>query len=83
MMITIDCTGVENARQMHELLARELSFPPYYGHNLDALFDCLTEMGNRTIRLEGYMALGEWKDRFTGVFANVALENPDLDIVLI
>ena len=29
---------------IHELLARELSFPAYYGKNLDALYDCLTEV---------------------------------------
>ena len=29
---------------IHELLERELSFPEYYGKNLDALYDCLTEV---------------------------------------
>ena len=32
----------------HEILARELSFPPYYGANLDALHDCLTAISADT-----------------------------------
>lgn len=83
MMITIHCTGVESPEQMHTLLASSLAFPAYYGHNLDALFDCLTEIRTQTtIQLEGWMGLGEWKDRFTNVFVNVGLENPNLDIIL-
>ena len=29
---------------IHEQLAQELHFPEYYGKNLDALYDCLTEV---------------------------------------
>ena len=83
MMITINCTGVETPQQMHALLASRLEFPGYYGHNLDALFDCLTQIRRQTtIELEGWMGLGEWKERFANVFVNVELENPNLDIIL-
>lgn len=81
-MITIDCTGIENKQQLHRLLARELSFPDYYGHNLDALFDCLTDIRRETtVKLEGWMGLGEWKDGFTAVFTDAAMEDPHLDII--
>lgn len=82
-MITIDCTGLEDARQLHELLKKELDFPDYYGYNLDALFDCLTDIArDTTIRLEGFLELGEWRCRFANTFANAALENSCLDIIL-
>lgn len=82
-MITVDCTGLEDARQLHELLKKELDFPAYYGYNLDALFDCLMDIRtDTTIRLEGFLNLGEWRIRFANTFANAGLENPHLDIVL-
>lgn len=82
-MIIIDCTNIENKRQLHELLARELEFPDYYGHNLDALFDCLTDIREKTtIKLEGWNALGDWKNGFAAVFADAAIDDPNLDIIL-
>lgn len=81
-MKEIDCTGIENKEQLHELLARALSFPDYYGHNLDALFDCLTDIRYKTaIKLMGWMELGEWKNGFTAVFMDAGIENPNLDII--
>lgn len=32
----------------HDLLFEALGLPAYYGRNLDALYDCLTEMGEPT-----------------------------------
>ncbi len=81
-MITIDCSGIQNKDQLHCLLAKELEFPEYYGHNLDALFDCLTDICVPTdIRLLGWHALGDWKEGFQNVFINASMENPDLDIL--
>ncbi len=34
----------ENVREIHEFLAKELNLPSYYGKNLDALYDVLTEL---------------------------------------
>ena len=82
-MMNIDCTGVENAQQMHILLAKSLEFPDYYGHNLDALFDCLTDIRRpTTIRLAGFSRLGDWKQGFINVFENCSLENPHVEILL-
>ena len=30
--------------QIHEYLKEKLEFPDYYGNNLDALYDCLTDI---------------------------------------
>lgn len=32
----------------HEYMKKSLNFPEYYGKNLDALFDCLSEIGEKT-----------------------------------
>ena len=83
-MITIDCTGIQNKDQLHCLLAKELAFPEYYGQNVDALFDCLTEIRTPTeIRLLGWHELGDWKEGFQNVFVNASLEEPQLDIALV
>ena len=40
----IDCKEWQSEREMHDSLSRELSFPSYYGKNLDALNDVITEV---------------------------------------
>lgn len=39
----IDLTGAENRRELHERIAQNLPVPEWYGRNLDALYDILTE----------------------------------------
>ena len=41
----IDLTGISTKESFHALLAKELPLPDYYGGNLDALYDVLTEEG--------------------------------------
>ena len=51
--VTIDCEKLLHKKEAHLYLAQMLDFPDYYGKNLDALFDCLTEMGECIIVLKG------------------------------
>lgn len=68
---------------LHACLAKSLHFPAWYGGNLDALFDCLTDLReeatitilNRVV-LEG--ALGDYAALFLRVCQRAALENPNL-----
>lgn len=46
--ITIHCADVSSMAQMHDILARELNFPGWYGRNLDALHDMLTGICQET-----------------------------------
>lgn len=40
---TIDIRGIKARAELHHLIATILPLPDYYGNNLDALFDVLTE----------------------------------------
>ena len=46
--VTIDTSKLTTMAEIHEHLAKELNFPPYYGKNLDALYDCLTAINEET-----------------------------------
>lgn len=46
--VTIDTNQLQTMEQIHDYLAKELNFPPYYGKTLDALYDCLTDITEET-----------------------------------
>jgi Barstar (barnase inhibitor) len=41
---SVDCSAWVSEDAMHESLLVELSFPAYYGKNLDALNDCISDL---------------------------------------
>ena len=80
MEITIDCGGIATKRELHELIAQTLRFPDWYGHNLDALMDCLTDLDDTTITLTGRDRVGFDADGFWETFEDAERENPCLTI---
>lgn len=48
MVIELDGNQMTDRASAHDHLARLLDFPNYYGRNLDALYDLLTERGEET-----------------------------------
>lgn len=50
--VILNCEELLQRKRAHQYLAQMLDFPDYYGKNLDALFDCLTELGECTIVLK-------------------------------
>lgn len=41
---TVDCRRLLDRQSAHDELALALGLPPYYGRNLDALWDCVSVM---------------------------------------
>lgn len=52
MKHSIDLSCVKSKEEFHSLLAALLHFPPYYGKNLDALFDVLTDPSVGAVEIE-------------------------------
>jgi RNAse (barnase) inhibitor barstar len=71
-----DCAEWESEAAMHRSIAGRLEFPGYYGHNLNALNDCL---GYLDIPEPGGVALVLWRfDRFVRLSAERAWEVLDV-----
>ena len=85
--IICDCAGIKSAEAFHEMLARELSFPEDYGHNLDALFDCLTACRqDRELVLNNWheleYSLKDYSGKVLYVFRCACQENEHLTVTL-
>ena len=48
-MIVLDGRHMTDRGELHAELKRKLSLPEYYGNNLDALNDCLSERREREL----------------------------------
>ena len=81
----IEGAAVSSMDRLHRLLAEQLDFPAWYGGNLDALYDCLTDLTEETSVIQFHSqavaeTLGAGYDRFCRVLKDAAAENPRLHI---
>ncbi|MCH5197348.1 MAG: barstar family protein [Oscillospiraceae bacterium] len=62
----VDFKNVNDYLKVHKLLKDGLQFPWYYGANLDALWDCLTDMvnDNAVITLQNFDCLKKWDEEY-------------------
>lgn len=44
----LDGDEIKTRDMLHDILSKTLDLPQWYGRNLDALYDCLTDMGEET-----------------------------------
>ena len=86
MRFILDSGSVGSRETLHRTLAAGLHFPDWYGGNLDALHDCLTELAEPTelvIRNSRALAetLGGYVLPLRRVLADCAAENGLLSVV--
>lgn len=84
--ITIDCRGFVPRSDLHRAFADALDFPDYYGNNLDALHDCLTDISEETrIFLVNWAdaeeRLGSYARSAKRAILDAAIENQNLAII--
>lgn len=86
--VMIDGNYICSKAHLHEILARELSLPEWYGKNLDALYDCLTDIHEDTVISAVHLEqldeeLQAYLRRLLRVFRDSAAENPHLHLNLL
>lgn len=84
----LDGNMIQSKEHLHDILARELQLPDWYGHNLDALYDCLTDRFEDTVisvvNLEQLSEeLQQYCRRLVRVLRDAAAENPHLHLNII
>ena len=85
MEVYLDGRALDSREALHQALSALLAFPAYYGKNLDALHDCLTDLHEPTkLIVRGTSALDELLGRRANAFRRVlddsAEENPNLTV---
>lgn len=73
MYVILDARKLGEKEQAHQYLKTVFSFPDYYGCNLDALYDCLSEREYSCVRLTHVQEAGPYLDKVLSVFED--LEN--------
>ena len=82
-LVILDGKKITSKEQLHKILARELGFPEWYGGNLDALYDCLTDIresaGIHVLHSDAlYENLGPMTHGLLRVLRDAAAENSEL-----
>lgn len=79
-MIVLDAANMTEKEAAHAYLKKALALPDYYGSNLDALYDCLTELEDTEIQFVNLDAAGGYFAKVLSVFQEAQEENPRLQI---
>lgn len=85
MQVILDAEKMKTRREAHEYLKQELDFPDYYGGNLDALYDCLTEKDDLEIFIQNIPAEEEqgYFHAVCHVLEEAARETPGIQVRLL
>lgn len=81
--VYLDARRLKERREAHTYLSKMLSLPSYYGNNLDALYDCITEMSGCSIKIlhiEEAGLSGTYGDRILKVLEEGAEQNSGVEV---
>ena len=83
MNVLLDGNAILNREMLHDTLASGLCLPSWYGRNLDALYDCLTDVQEETVVILRDQAaleehLGGYGRRLLRLLEDVSQENPHI-----
>jgi len=83
--VLLDGRLMVSREALHDLLAEKLELPAYYGRNLDALYDLLTERRDALVLVlihvpELRCGLGRYADALFNTLKDAADANPSLSV---
>ena len=85
--LILDGERISDRDSLHTTLKRVLNFPDYYGRNLDALRDCLTDVSEEIMIYIDLGALhdrlGSYADSVVGVLRDSANENNRVHVTIL
>lgn len=86
IQVCIDAADCRSRQELHRVFAQTLSFPAWYGNNLDAMHDCLTDCRRDvTLTLRHTDALkenlGPYADCLLRMLRDVTVENSHFRLV--
>ena len=79
--ITLKLDKFSKKEELHSYLKKKMKFPDYYGENLDALFDCLTDISTDTAVDIKYDADNELQRAVLAVFSDAVSQTTHLAII--
>lgn len=85
---TLDGNSIMDRRTLHDTLTASLQLPDWYGRNLGALYDCLTDLQEETeIRILNPDALeanlGSYARSLVGVLHRASSENSRIKYIVL
>lgn len=76
--LTLNLSDIDSKEMLHDKLAEVLQFPEYYGRNLDALHDLLTDIHEDTyLKLIGIDELRESIGSYADGFLSVVIDSEE------
>ena len=81
-IVYLDTREFTDKEASHAYLKEMLDFPEYYGANLDALYDCLTDLPPTEIFLENIEDAGLFYPVIKHVMQSAKKENRDIRILI-
>ena len=79
--IFLDGNILADIAQVHDYIKEMLDFPEYYGKNLDALYDCLTDLMDVEITITAPEEDGAIFQKVLRVFKAADRENEGLKVI--